>query len=365
MPHKRPPHLYRERTRHGSLVWYVRRGQGPRTRLRAAYDSPEFWTEYRAAIEGAPAPTKAAKPGTLRWAVDRYRASSTWAALKSSTRRQRELIFAQIIETAGEEMLAAITTEHIVAGRERRAAVVHGANNYVKTLRALFAWATDDAKLLKLNPAAPVKLLRGPNAAEGFHTWTTEELARFEKRWPIGTRERLAFDLLLYTGLRRGDAVRLGRQHVRDGLITIRMEKTGEEVVLPLLPILAESIEATQTGDLAYLVGERGQPWTKESFGNWFKTACVAAKCPGTAHGLRKAGATRAAENGATEKQLMALFGWTSGRMATHYTRKASQKRLAKESAHLLMDARNANRNPAPSPAGAGDGENIAKISDG
>ncbi|MDF2995755.1 MAG: Integrase/recombinase [Xanthobacteraceae bacterium] len=87
--------------------------------------------------------------------------------------------------------------------------------------------------------------------------------------------------------------------------------------------------------------------------------ACTAAKCPGTAHGLRKAGATRAAENGATEKQLMALFGWTSGRMATHYTKKASQKRLAKEAAHLLLDAQTQNKKPAPPKGGAGE---IAKI---
>jgi integrase len=137
------------------------------------------------------------------------------------------------------------------------------------------------------------------------------------------------------------------------------VEKTNKEIVLPILPILAASIAATQTGDLAYLVTELGQPWTKESFGNWSRVACTAAKCPGTAHGLRKAGATRAAENGATEKQLMALFGWTSGRMATHYTKKASQKRLAKEAAHLLLDAQTQNKTPAPPKGGAGE---IAKI---
>jgi len=68
-------------------------------------------------------------------------------------------------------------------------------------------------------------------------------------------------------------------------------------------------------------VTERGAPFVKESFGNWFMKACVRAKVPGSARGLRKAGATRAAENGATERELMALFGWTSGKMATHYTR--------------------------------------------
>jgi integrase len=107
--------------------------------------------------------------------------------------------------------------------------------------------------------------------SEGFHTWTDEEIERYERRWPIGTRERLALDLLLYTGLARGDAVRLGRQHVSGGVITLRMEENcGDGVVCPpLLPVLARTIAASKTGDLTFLVTERGAPFAKESFGNW------------------------------------------------------------------------------------------------
>jgi integrase len=149
----------------------------------------------------------------------------------------------------------------------------------------------------------------------------------------------LAFDLLLYTGFRRGDAVRVGRQHVRDGVITIRTEKTGEVVSIPMLPPLGASIAATKTGDLTFLVGRGGQPWVKESFGNWFGEACRAAGCPGSAHGLRKAGATRAAERGASERQLMAIFGWSTGKMAQHYSRTADRARLAQAAAEFLMPA--------------------------
>ncbi|MFG1200855.1 tyrosine-type recombinase/integrase [Xanthobacter aminoxidans] len=160
--------------------------------------------------------------------------------------------------------------------------------------------------------------------------------------------------MLLYTGFRRGDAARLGRQHVRDGVITIRTEKTGEVVSLPILEPLARSIAATKTGDLTFLVTERGAPFVKESFGNWFKKACVKAKVPGSAHGLRKAGATRAAENGATERELMALFGWTSGKMATHYTRAASQKCLAQDAASLLLSKQTPNKSARTKRSGAG-----------
>jgi integrase len=336
------------------------KGQGPRIRIRSEYDTKEFWTEYRAVLEGAPTPAKAAKAHSLRWGIDRYRESSAWAALSNATRRQSENIFKTVIKTAGDDLLSAITTETIKAGRERRAFAPHAANNFLKTMRRFFKWAADleGGALVSTNPTIGVKLLKGKNK-DGFHTWTDEEIARFEARWPIGTRERLALDLLLYTGLSRGDVVRLGRQHVNNGVITFRMEKgRGDGVVYPpVLPVLATTIKATKTGDLTYLVTERGTPMVKESFGNWFREACREAKCPGSAHGLRKAGATRAAENGATVNQLMALFGWKTEKMALLYTRKADRKRLAAQAAPLLL-AQTPNKKHPHLGSGAGVGAN-------
>ncbi len=169
---------------------------------------------------------------------------------------------------------------------------------------------------------------------------------------------------MLYTGLRRGDAVRVGRQHERDGVITIRTEKhrkgkPGELVSIPILPPLAASIAATKTGDLTYLVTDAGQPWVKESFGNWFGDACRKAGCPGSAHGLRKAGATRAAERGASERQLMAIFGWSTGKMAQHYTRAADRKRLAHDAAQLLLPAQEQNEKRPHLEPGAGASANV------
>lgn len=342
MPKRRPPYLHSERTRHGVLVWYVRRHHGARVRLRAPYDSPAFWREYNAALEAAPAHTvTTVKTGSLKWALDRYRASSAWAALSAATRKQRENIFRRVIATGGTTPLADIDVAVIRNGRERRAATPHQANSFIKAMRGFCAWCVEE-KLMAKNPTAEVKMLIGPNDADGFHTWTQAELDRFEAHWKIGTRERLAFDVLLYTGLRRGDAVRVGKQHVRDGVITLRTEKhargkLGELVAIPILQPLAASLAAAPTGDLTYLINERGQPWVKESFGNWFRDVCRLAKCPGSAHGLRKAGATRAAEKGASERQLMAIFGWTTGKMAQHYTRSADRARLARDAAQLLL----------------------------
>jgi integrase len=359
MPKPRPPFLHSERTRHGVLVWYVRRRHGPRIRLRATYDTPAFWQEYNTAIAGAPQPPrKSPKAHTLRWALDRYRHSSAWAGLSPATRRQRENIFKRVIATAGDTPLADIDTLAIRDGRERRAAKPHAANTFVKAMRTFCAWCVEE-QLMTSNPAASVKLLAGPNDADGFHTWTEEELDRFEARWAVGTRERLAFDLLLYTGLRRGDAVRVGKQHVRDGVISLRTEKhrqgkAGELVTIPILAPLEASLAATTTGDLTFLVNEWGQPWVKESFGNWFRDVCRKAKCPGSAHGLRKAGATRAAERGASERQLMAIFGWTTGKMAQHYTRAADRKHLARTAAQMLLPAQSTNEKRPHLASGAG-----------
>src|SRR3954470_17885321 len=122
MPRTRPPHLHYEQTRHGRHVWYVRQAHGPRTRLKAAYGSEEFWAEYRAALQGTPRPTKAARANTLAWALQRYRQNSAWTKLSNATRRQRENIFRAAIVSAGSVALTAITADTLRAGRERRAA---------------------------------------------------------------------------------------------------------------------------------------------------------------------------------------------------------------------------------------------------
>lgn len=338
MPRPRPPHLHTEVTRHGKRVWYVRVGKGPRTRLTAEYGSPEFNAAYQAAIAGEPAPSAKgrSKAGSLQWLVDRYRDSSAWSGLSPATRKQRDNIFRGVLEKAGDVPFPEIDRKTIVAGRERRKATPAMARHFVETMRGLYRWALD-AELVTEDPTRDVKAPKP--RTEGHHTWSDEECALYEARWPVGTRERLAFDLLLYTGLRRGDAAVLGRQHIRDGVITIRTEKSQGVVtiVLPLLPPLATSIAATQTGDLTLIADKAGKGLTKESFGNWFRDACVAAGVPGRAHGLRKAGATRAANAGASESQLEAIFGWRGGGMASLYTRKADRQRLAQDAAKLLM----------------------------
>ena len=348
MPRPRPPHLHRETTRHGRAVWYVRVGKGPRIRLRAEFGTPEFDTEYQDAVSGTPRHKKnAPTTGTLRWLLDRYRETGAWSSLSVSTRRQRENIFLHVIETAGDKPFARITSESITAGRERRSKTPAQARNFLDAMRGLFKWAKG-AGFVKTNPAIGVEN-PARKKGDGFLPWSEDHVAAYERRWPLGTRQRVWLDVLLYTGLRRGDAVRFGRQHVRDGIGSIKTEKSGFTVVvtLPILPVLAETLAAGPCGDLTFIAGERGDPLTKESFGNLFRDACRAAGVPGSAHGVRKIAATRAANRGATVAQLEAIFGWTGGTMASLYTRSADRQRLAIEAMHKLA---NEDRTSIPAP---------------
>jgi integrase len=339
MPRPRPPHLLRQETRHGRVVWYVRIGKGPRIRIRSAFGTPEFDAEYQAALAGLPTLQRkdtGTEIGTLAWLIERYRETTAWTGLSLATRRQRENILKHVIETAGRQPIDRITRATIVTGRDRRAAATpNQARHFLDTMRGLFRWAVE-AELTRVDPTVGVKDPTRPTS-DGFPPWNEEDIAAYETHWPVGTRERVWLDVILYTGLRRGDAVRFGRQHVRNGIGRIKTQKTGTEVTLPILPILAETLTAGPCGDLTFITGKRGNPLTKEAFGNLFKKACrTAGVSDRSAHGLRKIAATRAADRGATEAQLEAIFGWTGGRMASLYTRSANRSRLAIEAMHKL-----------------------------
>jgi len=334
MTRPRPPHLHREVTRHRKPVWYVRIGRGPRIRIRADYGTPEFDAEYQAALSGnKTARNRTVTAGTLAWLIERFRETPAWLSLSPATRKKRENIFRQIIESAGRQPYAAIREANIAAGRDRRGKTPHQARAFIDTMRCLYAWAKQ-AGFVRVDPAAEVKYPT-IKSGEGFPIWTDTDVAAYEKRWPIGTKERVWFDVLSYTGLRRGDAVRLGKQHVRDGEAIITTEKSGGkvEVIIPLhlFPALIETLRVGPTGDLHFIVGANGKPMAKDSFGNAFHFACRAAGIKKSAHGLRKYAATKAAEAGANIWQLNAMFGWTGTKMASHYTQAADRKRLGRE----------------------------------
>jgi integrase len=325
MPRPLPPHVQRERTRHGKVVYYFRRSQGaPRTRLPDIAD-PAFGRDYAAALAGSPIPPPKAEGGSLEWLVEAYKRSAHWATLKPSTRRMRDNILKRVVAEAGAVPFRAIGKRHINEAVDRRPP--HAGNTFRKVMGQMFKWALS-VDLVEVNPVEGATKHRIKSS--GFHTWTLEEVARFHAHWPVGTRQRLCMDLALFTGLRRSDLCVVGRQHARSGVISITTEKTGTTVHLPIFSLLQASIDATPGADLAFLATSHGTPFgSAASLGNWFRDACVAAGVPGRLHGLRKAGATIAADAGATPHQLMAMYGWKRLAEAELYTLEADRKRNA------------------------------------
>ncbi len=334
MPKPRPPHVQTERTRHGRVVFYFRRGQGPRIRLPDMAD-PAFGEAYARCLSGAPPRPAKEASGSLAWLIGRYKESAHWANLKPSTRRMRDNILKHVIKGAGDAPYQAVQRKDINDGIDRR--LPHAGNSFRKVMSQLFTWAVS-MDLVEVNPVKDANRLK--IKTDGFHTWTVPEVYQFCARWPVGSRERLAMAIMLFTGLRRSDVFRLGRQHVAKGLISIKTEKTGETIHIPMFKALRDTIDATRTGDLVFMVTTRGEPFTSAaSFGNWFGKACRAAGVPGRAHGLRKAGATIAADAGASAHELMAMFGWSQLSQAETYTREADRKRLAARPAEHIANA--------------------------
>ncbi|TKB20518.1 MAG: site-specific integrase [Mesorhizobium sp.] len=264
--------------------------------------------------------------------------------------------------TKGSLPFAAMKRAHVKELRDTRADAPGAANNITKAISAMFAWAKD-AEIVDVNPANGIKRLTTGDG-EGFHTWEVSEIVRYENRHPRGTMARMALAIFMFTGLRLSDAAIFGRQHITEVYnkdtgnwekwIRIKPGKTDKSKVrtrpvvveLPLLPELEAELSCAPAGNLTFLVTEYGRPFSENGLGNKMRQWCDEAELPDcSAHGVRKAGATVAAENGATHEQLKAIYGWTTYQQPDHYIRKARRRIVAQSARTLLVYDRNENEN--------------------
>ena len=223
---------------------------------------------------------------------------------------------------------------HVRNFRDEKAELPEAANGRLKALRQVFKWAVE-AGHSERNPAAEVPYIK--TGSEGFHTWSVEEVCQYLDYHGASSKAGRALTFLLYTGAARCDLVHLGRQHRRNDRLVFKRNKTKVEVEIPILGEIKEAIDATPRDQLAFIVTEFGKPFSPAGFGNKMRNWCNQAGLPHcSAHGLRKAGATIAADNGATAHQLMAIFGWKTLKQAEHYTRKADRRRLANDGMHFI-----------------------------
>lgn len=339
MKWKLPPGVHGYINRHGRSVFYYRRPGRKKVRLRGLPGSESFMSAYEAA-KGGEAPAveigeSRTVAGTVNAALVGYYASVAFTkGLAESTQKSRRAILEGFRNEHGDKrvgLMHSTALQNIIDKKSPSAQ-----RNFVKAVRGFVDYCLAQ-KLMRIDPLAAVQLVK--MKSKGHHPWESDECAKFEEHHALGTRARLAYELLLQAGQSRCDVVRMGRQHVKSGMMSMRRQKTDVPFYVEVMPRLQAAIDAMPASNhLTFLVTAQGKSFTAAGFGNWFREMCRNAKLPErcTSHGLRKAAATYLAEQGATDHQLMAWFGWTSISQAQVYTKAASRKRMAQSAGKLI-----------------------------
>lgn len=330
------PYIQRFEDRHGRLRHYHRRPGYSRVPLPGVPGSAEFMAAY-AEAEGrvkAPVGRDRVQPRSINALVIEYYRSTEWADLRDSTKKGYRNHLDRFRQKHGAKSVAGVQAHHLEAIFHGMARTPGAATNLRRRLRRLFrlavrlGWRQD-------NPVAETEIRRRKTV--GFVPWTEDEIARFEKRWPSGTRERLAMALLLYTGQRRSDVVTMGSQHVsKEGRISVKQLKTDTRLKIRLHPALKAEIDAAPLG-MTFLLTMAGNPFSAAGFTAWFVASARDAGIEGRSpHGLRKAAGRRLAEAGCSAKQIAAILGHATLSEVETYTRDADQVKLADQAMDAL-----------------------------
>jgi integrase len=337
------PHILQDKDRHGKPRIYVRIVGKPMVRLYETPGSSAFLRAYDAALATLRGEKPASKTKTLEWLGRKYMASVEFQGFAARDRANRHGVLDACFDEPtqpggndriGDTPLTVLGSAHIRVLRDRKikAGSPGAANNRLKYLSAMMAWGVESG-LLKNNSARDVR--QASYERTGFHTWTQDEVRQAEAAWAIGTRQRAALSIMLFLGLRGGDVRTLTWGLVKGSTISLKPRKTAKHknaavLELPILPQLRRVLDGTPKQHAVIIVNKFGQPFSERGFGQWFAEECTKIGLPHcTAHGLRKAGATIAAERGATTKQLMAIYNWTSPQQAETYVRTADRRKLA------------------------------------
>jgi integrase len=316
--------------RDGLAYHYLRRRGFPLVRLPGLPWSPSFMAAYEAALSGPRTAIGAGrvKPGSVAAVVAEYLDSQQFFGSKSAgTQRMRRGILERFRAAYGDRPFALLPPEWIEALLDSKPP--HAARSWLITLRSLCAFALKRG-YLRADPTANVKL--APIKSDGFHTWTEEEITQFEAHHPIGSKPRLALALLLYTAQRRSDVVRMGRQHVKDGVLTVKQQKTGATLAIPVHAHLQAVLDATLSEHLTFIVTATGKPYGGNAFSEQFRNWCDAAGLPQRCkpHGLRKAACRRLAEAGCSANEIASISGHGTMKEIVRYTKAADQAQLAR-----------------------------------
>ncbi|MGE0828923.1 MAG: tyrosine recombinase XerC [Hyphomonadaceae bacterium] len=313
----------------GARYYYFRRAGYPRIRLPGHPGEALFMQAYEMAASASAesAPPRAA-PGTFNALCIAYYRSPNFKSLAKITQATyRNVLEGWRVEHGAKRVTHLRRQDvisHITTRNEKQGSA--SANGLLKMLRIICAFAVEESWRHD-NPAAGVP--RFKRKSQGFPTWSEEDVTAYLNRWPPGSRERLALLLLLHTGQRRADVVRMGRQHLAAGKMRVAQSKTGTELVLPIHADLRAELDALPADALTFLTTAYGASFTAAGFGNRFREWCDAAGVKKAAHGLRKLICKRLAEAGCSAVEIRAVTGHKSLVELETYVQAAEQERLA------------------------------------
>jgi integrase len=335
---KRPPYLKMYSDRHGRERIYFRRKGYKEVALATPLYSDDFWKSYEKAMNG-PRPAIGAdrnKPGSMNEVIVAYYKSADFKNLKPSTKSTYRGIIERFRTVHGEKTASRLQARHIRQMMREKSDTPSAANNFLRILHLLMRQAIE-LELREDDPTQFVRKIKIKTA--GFKSWQETDIEDYIKAHPAGTKAHLALMLLLYTGLRRSDVVRVGPQHIRDGILTIKQTKTGNDVSIPVHPMLSAALKQCSGDQLVFLTTSFGKPYTPAGFGNWFRDVTDQAGLRGlTAHGLRKAIARRLAEAGCTPHEIMSITGHQNLKEVVLYTAAANRKQMAQSAMDRLND---------------------------
>jgi integrase len=340
---------------HGKLRYRFRKAGHSTRYFKAHPNSVEGKAELKAMLERRPVAVDRYARGTVGWVAGRYYASAAFTGRKNvETAANSRRILEPFVSGFANDQLGDFRFDHIEAVLSKAAATrtvgkrklggPSASNNLRGELKPFFDYGFKLLDIEKKNPveqAAPIAVPK-----RGFHSWSEGEIAQFRAHWPIGTKARLCVEIALWTWLRRGDVSTFGRKHLQGGKLQLVHSKTSKALGLPAAPQLIAAIEAMPvTGTETYLVTSFGKPFSKGGLGNKVREWCDQAGLPHcTLHGLRKAGARRAAELQASNQMLKAVGGWSGDQEVALYTASADQVRLAELTLNALIEFDLANR---------------------
>jgi integrase len=334
----RLPYVKEYLDRTGKVRRYLRRRGSPPIPLPGLPGSRQFMAAYEAGLAATEIPNNGQRAdGTIGALVTEfYTKSAAFNNLAPSSQKRYRLVLDKFSREDGHRFVRDLPRRVAMRIIEEIGEITPGmANLSASVMRRLFAYAIKK-ELRTDNPFAGIE----PYKLGTHHTWTEDEIATYEARWPIGTRERLAFDLLLYTAQRVGDVAAMRRADLKNGVIHVRQEKTDAELDIALHQNLLNSLKACPANGLALIGSPHGRPMTAKGLSAFVIRSAAVAGLPRRCvpHGLRKAIMTRLAHYGSTTKEIASISGHRSLKEVERYTAAADQARLARSAVARLPE---------------------------